>query len=317
MTNQTVRVLELLKRFNNGKIVCIKHLQNEHLWDSKSEKTIQRDLHIIKEIFPNSFELVRGGESGCYKAITKSFFDNFLDERTLSIVVQAFSISQHSNFFENLNIEESDKRLLESKMREKEKIYAFKNKPLENKTDTDEIYKSLEEAIYHRKKLKILYGCDKIYTIKPYKILFMDENFYLASEVIDEKFLFSIFRISKLKEAKPQSETFHHNQEIVSFIKEMQTPLAKYTKNYKETLIEIIVEIDNKKARYFKAKKHLLSQKIKEQKEDGSLIFAYKVTQFEEIKPLIKKWLPHIRVISPIELREELERELKEYLANR
>ena len=97
MTNQTARVLDLLKRFNDGKLVCIKHLQNEYLWEGKSEKTIRRDLDVIKEIFPDSFELVRGGESSCYKAVTKSFFENFLDERTLSLLVQSFAIAQHSN----------------------------------------------------------------------------------------------------------------------------------------------------------------------------------------------------------------------------
>ena len=46
MTNQTARVLELLKRFNDGKKVCIEALGNEVLWEGKSEKTIRRDLDV-------------------------------------------------------------------------------------------------------------------------------------------------------------------------------------------------------------------------------------------------------------------------------
>ena len=60
MTNQTTRVLELLKRFNNNQKVCIDTLQQEYLWEAKSEKTIRRDLDVIKSIFPESFELIRG-----------------------------------------------------------------------------------------------------------------------------------------------------------------------------------------------------------------------------------------------------------------
>ena len=77
-TKQTARVLELLKRFNNGEKVCIDALQQDTLWYGKSEKTIRRDLDVIKEYFPESFELIRGGhgERGCYKAVTKGVFDN-------------------------------------------------------------------------------------------------------------------------------------------------------------------------------------------------------------------------------------------------
>ena len=52
MTNQTTRVLELLKRFNDGQTVCIDALATQDLWYGKSEKTIRRDLDAIKESFP-------------------------------------------------------------------------------------------------------------------------------------------------------------------------------------------------------------------------------------------------------------------------
>jgi predicted DNA-binding transcriptional regulator YafY len=314
MTNQTARVLELLKRFNDGKLVCIGHLQNEYLWENKSEKTIRRDLDVIKEIFPNSFELVRGAESGCYKAVTKSLFENFLDHRTLSLVVQSFAIAQHSNFFDNLHIDEADKKLLENKMREKEKIYSFKNRPLENINNNEKIFQSLEEAIKFKKKIKLIYEKDREFNIKPYKILFLDENFYLASEVIDEKFLFSTFRISKIKEVILNSETFHKNPQIENFIKEMQTSLARYTENYHEHLIEVIVEIDREKANYFKVKKHLSSQEIVSKKANGALQLSYKVTQFAEITPIIKKWLPHMKVVSPKKLKDQIDKELRLFL---
>jgi predicted DNA-binding transcriptional regulator YafY len=83
-TNQTARVLELLKRFNNGEKVSIEALSNEALWYGKAERTIRRDLDVIKEYFPDSFELVKG-EKGCYKAITKNAFDNFINAEFIRI----------------------------------------------------------------------------------------------------------------------------------------------------------------------------------------------------------------------------------------
>jgi predicted DNA-binding transcriptional regulator YafY len=87
-TNPQARVLELLKRFNDGKKVCIEALQNDTMWFAKSKKIIRRDLDVIKEYFPDSFELIRAskGEKGCYKAITKDVFNNFMDKDTLALM---------------------------------------------------------------------------------------------------------------------------------------------------------------------------------------------------------------------------------------
>lgn len=74
-TNPQARVLELLKRFNDGKKVCIESLKNDTMWFGKSEKTIRRDLEVIKEFFPDSFELIRGskGEKLVIKQLLKMF----------------------------------------------------------------------------------------------------------------------------------------------------------------------------------------------------------------------------------------------------
>ena len=59
MANQTYKVLELIRRFNNNEIVCISQLQNEPMWSSfKDRKTIERDLAIIRKVFPDTFHLV-------------------------------------------------------------------------------------------------------------------------------------------------------------------------------------------------------------------------------------------------------------------
>lgn len=83
IADQTVRVLELLKRFNDGKMVKISELKNDALWEGKSEKTIRRDLDVIKQYFPDGFACMRG-EGGAYRAVTKDAFENFLDAKTLS-----------------------------------------------------------------------------------------------------------------------------------------------------------------------------------------------------------------------------------------
>jgi len=319
-TNQTARVLELLKRFNNGQKVCIEALQQDDgLWSGKSEKTIRRDLDVIKKYFPESFELIRGGkgEKGCYKAITKEVFNNFLDKDTIALMVQTFTIAQRNNILENLNISESDKRIIDAKIKKSKECYAFITKPFETKKQDVKLLREIEKAIIYKQYATLtqeVRGRLQTYEIKPYKILFMNENFYLVGENTDEQHPFSIFRISKITDIKVDKKTFHINPDIADFIKEIQTPHPKYTPSFRKHLIDVVVEVIPKKAQYFKMKNFLPSQRVVEQKEDGTLVLSFRVTQEMEMEELIKKWLPHMRVISPLSLKEKIESDLREYL---
>jgi predicted DNA-binding transcriptional regulator YafY len=318
-TNPQARVLELLRRFNDGQKVCIEALQNDIIWEGKSEKTIRRDLDVIKEYFPDSFELIRGGkgEKGCYKAITKDIFNNFMDKETLALMVQTFNIAQRNNILERLNIGEDDKRIINSKIRKSKECYEFITKPYETKKGDVALLKEMERAINYKRYTTLTQKENnglKEYRVKPYKIVFMNENFYLACENISEEYPFSIFRISNIEKIKLHTKTFYINPDIESFIKEIQTPFSKYTPNFRNHMVEVLVEVDRTKTRFFKAKNFLPSQKKVEQKDDGSLILSFKVTQEIEMEELIKKWIPYMRVIKPLSLKQKIENDLKRYL---
>jgi predicted DNA-binding transcriptional regulator YafY len=334
-SNQTTRVLELLKRFNNGEKICIDELIHQakvdakdyipNLWlnsDNKpvSEKTIRRDLDVIKEFFDDNIELIRGGkgEKSCYKAITNKAFENFINPEVLSLMVQTFNLANKSNLFENFDLDDSDKRILESKVKETNKLYEFKSKPFETKKEDLVIFKKLEYSIKHQKYINIEYekkeDLIEKYEVKPYKIVFINENFYLACEIEHEKLEFAMYRISKIKSIEDTSKTYHKNIEIEQFIKDMQTPFAFYKREYKKHLIDIVVEIDSLKAFYFEKKKHLKYQEIIDIKPNGNLIVGFKVTQELEIEELIKKWIPYVKVIEPLSLKKKIEEDIKTYL---
>ncbi len=317
MANQTYRVLEIIKRFNQGQKVCISQLQNEAMWENKSEKTIRRDLDIIKAIFPNSFHLI-SGEIGCYKAITNTLFENIINDKNLSLLTQTLYIAQQSTLFDDLNIDNSDKKILHKKIKESRNIYLYKSKPFENRLESMEIFKGLERAIYYKREITIEYETPnsnlESITIKPYKIVFISENFYLASEVENMEYKFSLFRILKIKSLEYKKRIFKHNLEIVEFINDIQTPLAKYRVNYKEHLIEVIIEVKSQKAHYFKNKKFLDSQKIIEIKDNRDIIVSFMITDIIEIESFIMTWIPYVKVLSPLLLRDEIEKGLINYL---
>jgi len=323
-TSQTKRVLELIKRFNNGNTICIDRLINDPSWyndgvnDPKpmSEKSIRRDLDVIKEYFPQSFELVRG-EKGCYRAITTELYNNFLNEDVIALIVQAFNITKQTNLFESLKIDESHKRMLEDKIDKTKDCYMHISKPFESKNLDREILKTLEKAIQYKRHCTIeqneIQGLKK-YELKPYKILFMNENFYLVGENLDENYPFSIFRLSNIVSATFNEKQFHHNQNMINFIKQIQTPFPRYSPNFQENMIRVLVEVAPVKAKLFTVKKHLQSQNIEQKLEDGTIILSFRVTQEKEMEELIKKWIPYMKVLEPFTLKQSIENELKVYL---
>ena len=335
-TKQTKRVLELINRFNNGEKVCIDGLRQaakeaydfsgsvtDKLWFNESttkpmsDKSVRRDLDIVKSHFPRAFELITT-EKGCYKSLNRKMFDNFLNPEALSLMIQTFTIAQRNNMFDSFDISEEDKQILNKKAKEKSKVYEFKNKPFENVEKEKKYFHILEENIKNRKKLFIKYeensGQVVDIEVKPYKIIFMNDNFYVGCAV-DNDYLYSTYRISKILEIKEVGKRFDFDPRIEEYIKEgIQTPFSSYSQNYREKMIKVVLEVDKERAYHFKVKKHLTSQKIIEEKEDGSLLVGYLVTQEREMQELVKKWIPYVKVIEPETLKKSIVSELEYYL---
>lgn len=309
-TNQTARVLELLKRFNDGKTINIQTLLTEPLWEGKSEKTLRRDLDVIKEYFPESFERVKGVK-GTYRAVTKEMFDNFIDKKMLSLLVIAYNLADKNRLFESFEIDEIEKNLLKSKLKSSDDCYEFITKPFEDKKVANDLLKNLEFAIKYKRKLKVTYNAQedtKDFTLNPYKIVFINENFYLSCE---SEYGFTMLRVQNITNVDVKKETFRKNFDIVDFIKTIQTPFAKYTEDFRKNMIHVKLQISKEKSRFFKLKKFFASQKIEKTNEDGSVIVAYTFTQISEILTFVLSWLPHAKVLEPKELKDEIDDILK------
>ena len=179
------------------------------------------------------------------------------------------------------------------------------------------IFATLKIAVSKMKKIKFDYDvhAERVTynDVKPYKILFMNDNYYLACEV-DNEYKFSMFRVNKISNLVITDKGFYYNIDIQNFISDIQTPFSRYTENYKENMIKVLLEVDGSKAHFFELKKFLSSQNIEEKLDNGNLLISFTVTQELEVEELIKKWLPYIKVIEPISLDEKIKLEIKKYL---
>jgi predicted DNA-binding transcriptional regulator YafY len=77
---------------------------------------------------------------------------------------------------------------------------------------------------------------------------------------------------------------------------------------------EIVLKISSEIAGYFMRRKLIANQVIEKELEDGGLIVSAKVGHVNQVLPIVRYWIPHIRIISPEVLQAEVEQELREYL---
>lgn len=186
--------------------------------------------------------------------------------------------------------------------------------PLENEENI--LYK-IKTAINSKNMLQITYFINGNYQIfndvKPYRLLYMNDNYYLACEVPTD-YQFTLFRVAKIRSVIQTNFNFNFNENILEFTKYIQTPFSKYSPNFKDKLIQIELEIDKSKVPYFEIKNFLPSQKIIDRKENGNMLISYIVTQEIEIEELIKKWIPHIKIIKPNSLEEKIKYDLQYWL---
>ena len=293
------RVVDIMRLLNEGQGVTIERLAQKYEVNSRS---IRRDLTLIKEIFGEV--LVKEGE--VYRAYRQLLWDQ---------VLSAGELMQLSNVVSLLNLTEHTTAVSESTrvlIKRSQSVYAFKSKPFEQLRNLP-LLKQLEHAIAYRQVICLSYqtldgAVD--YQLKPYKIIFLNENFYLVGVYRhDTGETVKLFRIAMMQSIKRMDKSFIHDREVDRFIHCLQTPWAVF--GQQEQIIRLRVGQRIKK--YFIAKDYIPSQKLAQEYENGDLLLEYRVTQFQEVEELLIKWLPHIRIIEPVALRDYLE----EVLANK
>jgi len=292
------RTIEIIHELNEGKVLTLNVLAENY---KVSTRTIRRDFELIQEIFGEF--IVKNKDT--YRAYNKFLLEDILCETDLiklSHIVNILDMHKETsvNFFK---VQEVIKNL--------QKIYEFKTKPFDEIKDLASI-KIIELAIKQNQRLKISYKIDKEYVnfiYQPYKILFLNENFYLIGKN-EENEKVQFLRVPQIYTAEALKKKFIIDKEILNFIKKIQTPWAIYRRND----IKVTIKVKQSTAKYFILKKYLLSQKILQTFENGDIEVEYHVTDLKEISEFIVKWLPNITIIEPQELKESVTKILKEKL---
>lgn len=293
------RTIEILKMLNEGKKLCVTTLANTY---EVSDRTIRRDFELIKELFGDFMSK----EGECYQAYEKVLLEEVLsatDLMTLANIVNLFDVTQKRSI-----ISDKTQALIEKSM----SVYDFKSRPFESMQNS-EVLKKLEHAIKFKKEIKIHYRTERstmLTYFHPYKILFLNENFYLVG-LNAQKENAEYRRVTMIEEVEYTKKTFFIDKDVDNFFKELQTPWAAYGKE--EVTVRLRAEVSIR--RYFMKKKYLPSQEIVHTYENGDIELQYRISNYREIEELIIKWLPHMHIIAPRNLKKMIKRTLQKKMS--
>lgn len=230
--------------------------------------------------------------------------------KSVDIVIETFEQSREIGWLFNM-AQDADPEIfkeLEVFTKKDEHIYMFKSTPFEdvNTLESKQNFKRLKSIIEARQYAKLkFFRNDAVYdNLKCLKLVFMDNNWYLAFIDNEEKLRFG--RISFLQSVAyaTKAECFQKSTvaKQMKFLESVQNSMTLYGAEKKTATVKATVFI----AKYFDEgmKLFLSSQKFKEKLDDGSVIFTLEYTQHLEILPFIQKWLPDLIILEPQELKE-------------
>jgi len=180
----------------------------------------------------------------------------------------------------------------------------------ENLAGKDELFRRIEQAIIARNRINFHYlsqGELKCYSeIEPYKLVNNKGIWYLAVKHGDKLKTFSFTKLERVEVL--ESGYFEHDASIDKVLQEEEGVWLGEEKK------EVVLKVSHEVADYFKRRKLIANQIVEKELEDGGLIVSAKVGHFNQILPIVRYWIPHIRIISPEGLQGEMETELGKYL---
>jgi predicted DNA-binding transcriptional regulator YafY len=179
----------------------------------------------------------------------------------------------------------------------------------ENLAGKEAAFRQLEQAIISRCHVAFDYAKDegaKPYaSVAPYKLMNHKGIWYLAARDGDKVKTFSFAKIERLRLLDTH---FAPDPDIdKTLIEEDGIWMGEDKK-------EIVLKIASEVAGYFKRRRLIANQVIEKELEDGGLIVSAKVGHLNQVLPIVRYWIPHIRIISPEYLQTEIEKGLAEYL---
>lgn len=172
-------------------------------------------------------------------------------------------------------------------------------------------FKELQTAIVEQRCIRFSYrksdASDKnVEDAHPYKLLNQKGIWYLIALVQAKLKTYAFTRMSGLWLGDTHFVLEPAVQEKIATNDSMWTSDQK-------TQLQIIVAAEV--AFYFERRKLIPNQVIEQTRPDGSLLVGASISHPNQILPIVRYWIPHVRIVQPVQWQSALEDSLQSYLA--
>lgn len=286
--NETLanRLIDILTRLNSGEKLIINQLAESH---DAHPKTIRRDLVRLES---------------CNLPIQKDGKYFYLDPTYLGKLklkdIQSFArISGIRHLYPNLDVS-FIRELLDSR------VYDAKGYFVEDASQFKTLFEVFGEAIRKHQQIGFLYK-GETRVVEPYKLVHHHGCWYLAAVRKGE---LRAYRLSRI-------ELSMHSHDLLNFVPD-ETILMQLQDEesiwFGQEKFEVILTVHSDIALHFKQRSLLPEQNIIKVLDDGGLLISSRITHKTQLLPLVRYWIPHLKIVNPESLQDEVGKGLKEYL---
>jgi len=296
-----IRVGQILRIFMEKEVVSSSWLSREF---ETTPRTIQRDLLLLKESgFP--VHEVHKGSYQLSKDLVKNL-DVFDDTELALMVALRNVVAQLGQPFQKA-VDGVLERLYESVTSMPVFVKIDDAMPLDTA-----FLNRMVKAIRDKKQVGFQYAGRRAthdVVMEPYRVVYFNGFWYLIGNETATGILkrYALDKIKDLKILKNGFKSIPQNLDTV-----LQESANIWFSEKMNT--EITVLIDAKASNYFKRRKMFPTQQIKEERTDGSLVVSFRVGHYEAIRDMLKSWIPHITILAPADLRNNMLEEVKAWV---
>lgn len=119
-----------------------------------------------------------------------------------------------------------------------------------------------------------------------------------------------IYRLSQLQEVKLvfENESFEHDPEVLKMLADEDSIWFGQQKQ------QVLMKVQPEVTVFFKERRLFPEQQIEQESESGELLISCQIRHEMQLLPLVRYWLPYVKIIEPIHFQEKLEQDLEGYL---
>jgi predicted DNA-binding transcriptional regulator YafY len=292
-----IRLAAILIKLNNGERLDIDELADEF---SVSARTIQRDILRLSSFLP----IEKQPDGGRY-----TLDPLWLGRFTRRDLERFAALAGVTGLFPALD-ETFIRELLDERLRTKD-VFSIHAPAREDISRRKAEFVRLQDAIRQKRRISFTYRKtegNKTVSAAPYRLINHTGVWYLAAADLDAGGAPKAYVFSKIRALNVTEESYQPDPEIVAMLDEEDSVWLKPRKT------EAVLKLAPPIAHYFQRRPLIAQQVIVKSLEDGGLIVSGKFAHPNQILPIVRYWLPHVRIISPEGWQEELEAGLRGYL---